>query len=121
VTRNGRGVLAYTLVGNDFYPSAAYSAIDDKVGVGDIHVAATGADAQDGFSGYWAFKQTRPTPRPRWGDYGGAAVDGNNIFVASEYIAHSCDYATYKATNGTCGNTRGPLGNWSTRISMLTP
>jgi len=43
------------------------------------------------------------------------------VFIASEYVAHSCDYGTYKATNGTCGNTRAPLGNWSTRISQLTP
>ncbi len=121
VTRNGKGVLAFTLVGADFYPSAAYAALDDKVGAGEIHVAALGADAQDGFTGYWAFKGGRATPRPRWGDYGAAAVDGNNIFVASEYIAHSCTYATYKATGGKCGNTRGPLGNWSTRITKLTP
>ena len=121
VTKSGRGVLAFTLVGSDFYPSAAYAAIDDKVGAGDIHIAALGADAQDGFTGYWAFKGARATPRPRWGDYGGAAVDGNNVFIASEYVAHSCNYDTYKATGGTCGNTRGPLGNWSTRISKLTP
>ena len=121
VTRNGRGVIGFTLVGNDYYPTAAYASLDDKVGAGDIHVAAQGADAQDGFTGYWAFKQTLPAPRPRWGDYGWAAVDGNNVFVASEYIAHACDYATYKATNGTCGNTRGPLGNWATRITKLTP
>jgi hypothetical protein len=121
VTRSGRGVIGFTLVGNDHYPSAGYASIDDKVGVGDIHVAAEGADAQDGFTGYWAFKQTLPAPRPRWGDYGWAAVDGNNVFVASEYIAHACNYATYKATNGTCGNTRGPLGNWATRITKLTP
>jgi hypothetical protein len=121
VTRSGRGVLGFTLVGNDYYPSAAYASLDDLVGAGDIHVAAPGADAQDGFTGYWAFKQTLVQPRPRWGDYGWAAVDGNNVFVASEYIAHACDYTTYKATGGTCGNTRGPLGNWATRITKLTP
>ena len=121
VARNGRGVLGFTLVGNDYYPSAAYASLDDKVGAGDIHIAAAGADAQDGFSGYWAFKGTRAAPRPRWGDYGAAAVDGNNVFVASEYIAHACNYATYKTTGGTCGNTRGPLGNWATRITKLSP
>jgi hypothetical protein len=121
VTRNGRGVLAFTLVGNDYYPSAAYASLDDKAGAGDIHVAAEGADAQDGFTGYWRFRAAPLALRPRWGDYGGAAVDGNNVFVASEYIAHACDYATYKATNGTCGNTRGPLGNWATRITKLVP
>ena len=79
-----------------------------------------------------------PNPiRPRWGDYGAAAVDGNSIWIASEYIAHSCDYTAYggpffvggSGDNllGTCaGASHGPggrtaLANWSTRISKLTP
>jgi hypothetical protein len=104
-----------------YHPRSRVEARLDKVGAGDIHIAAEGADAQDGFTGYWSFKQTLAQPRPRWGDYGLAAVDGNNVFVASEYIAHACDYATYKATGGTCGNTRRPLGNWATRITKLVP
>ena len=34
-------------------------------------------------------------PRTRWGDYGAAAVDGNSIWIASEYIATPCDYTTW--------------------------
>jgi hypothetical protein len=75
-------------------------------------------------------------------------VDGNSIWIASEYIAHACDYTTWGGPFfaggtgdnllGTCAggtftfgppssgtpNTPGPraaLGNWSTRISKLTP
>jgi hypothetical protein len=75
-------------------------------------------------------------PRTRWGDFGSAAVDGNSIWIGSEYIAHACDYTDWggpffggSGDNllGTCGGashgpgTRAALGNWSTRISKLTP
>ena len=90
----------------------------------------------DGFTGY---KQQRfPNPiRPRWGDYGAAAVDGNSIWIASEYISAACSYTDWggpffvggSGDNliGTCGGaTHGPgkraaLGNWSTFISKFTP
>ena len=40
--------------------------------------------------------QNFPNPiRSRWGDYGAASVDGNSIWIASEYIAHACDYVTW--------------------------
>jgi len=116
VNSSGRGVIGFTVLGNDHYPSAGYVALDAKVGAGDVHIAAEGAARQDGFSGY--FPEVNPI-RPRWGDYGAAAVDGNSIWFASEYIAHSCDLATYVATNFTCGNTRGSIGNWATRITHV--
>ena len=116
VNSSGRGVIGFTVLGTDHYPSAGYVALDAKVGAGDVHIAAEGAARQDGFSGY--FPQVNPI-RPRWGDYGAAAVDGNSIWFASEYIAHSCDLATYVATNFTCGNTRGSIGNWATRITHV--
>jgi hypothetical protein len=118
VTRSGRGVVTFTLVGPDFFPSGAYTSIDAKVGAGDIHVAAPGAGPQDGFSGYRPF-----STRPRWGDYGAAAVDGDTIWIASEYIAQTCTFADYNSSGtsfGTCGGTRAPLGNWSTSITTLS-
>ena len=136
VTPSGRGVIALTLVGDNNNPSAAYASIDAKAGVGDVHVIAAGAAADDGFTSYKA--QVGNPPRTRWGDYGAAAVDGDSIWIASEYIAHACDYAQWggrffaggAATDnklGTCAaspgaaGTRTALGNWSTRISKLTP
>jgi hypothetical protein len=116
VNSSGRGVIAFTVLGADHFPSAGYTALDAKVGAGDVHIAAEGAARQDGFSGY--FPEVNPI-RPRWGDYGAAAVDGNSIWFASEYIANSCDLATYVATNFTCDNTRGSLGNWATRITHV--
>ena len=95
-----------------------------------------GVAPNDGFTGYKA--QVFPNPiRSRWGDYGAAAVDGNSIWIASEYIAAACDYTTWGGPffiggsgdnlRGTCaGPSHGPgtrtaLANWSTRISKFTP
>jgi hypothetical protein len=138
VTASGRGVMAFTATGDTLFPSAAYAPIDAQAGVGDWHVVpgGTGAAADDGFSGY---RQTRfPAGiRSRWGDYGAAAVDGNSVWIASEYIAHTCNYTDWGGPFfaggtgdnilGTCGGSshgagpRSASANWSTRISKLTP
>jgi hypothetical protein len=117
VTASGRGVIAFTVTGDATFPSAAFAGLDDIGGMGDIRIAADGAGAWDGFTSYAQFG----SGRPRWGDYGAAAVDGNTIWVASEYVAQTCDYTTYQSTLGTCGRSRAPLGNWSTHVSLLTP
>ncbi len=137
VTPSGRGVMAFTATGDAHYPSAAYAGIDAVAGVGawNIVPGGEGAAPHDGFTGYKA--QVGNPPRTRWGDYGAAAVDGNAVWVASEYIAQTCDYAAWggpffvggSGDNllGTCGGAsfgpgaRGALGNWSTRVSKFTP
>jgi hypothetical protein len=138
VTASGRGVMAFTDVGDSTYPSAAMSPIDASVGVGpwsDIS-GASGAAADDGFSGYKA--QNFPDPiRPRWGDYGAASVEGNSVWIASEYIAGACNYSDWGGPFfaggtgdnllGTCGGaSHGPgdrtaLANWATFISQFKP
>ena len=118
VTSSGRGVIAFTVVGPNDFPSAGYAAIDAKVGAGEVHIAAPGMDSWDGFTGFTLGR----IDRPRWGDYGAAAVDGDTIWVASEYIAQSCTYAQYQtAPFGECGGTRGAFSNWATRISKFAP
>jgi hypothetical protein len=137
VLPNGRGMMAFTDTGNSTFPSAAYASIDAIAGIGewDVVPGGAGATVDDGFTSYKS--QVGNPPRTRWGDYGAAAVDGNSIWIASEYIAHACDYTDWggpffaggSGDNllGTCGGvSHGPggrtaLGNWSTRISKLTP
>jgi hypothetical protein len=136
VTASGRGVMAFTATGDTLNPSAAVASIDAIVGVGPWSVVpgGTGAAQDDGFTSYKS--QVGNPPRTRWGDYGAAAVDGNSIWIASEYIAQACTYADWGGPFfggtgdnllGTCaGASHGPgaraaLGNWSTRISKLTP
>jgi hypothetical protein len=136
VTASGRGVMAFTDTGDTTYPSAAYAPIDASIGVGAWNDIALGVATADGFTSYK--QQLFPDPiRTRWGDYGSAAVDGNSIWIASEYIAGACDYTAWGGPFfvggigdnllGTCaGASHGPgvrtaLANWSTRISKLTP
>ena len=97
---------------------------------------AAGAAPDDGFTSYKA--QVGNPPRTRWGDYGAAAVDGNSIWIASEYIAHALRLhrlgrpvlrgrhaattcSAPAAAQATGRASRAALGNWSTRISKLTP
>jgi len=118
VTQSGRGVIAFTVVGPNDYPSAGYAGLDAKVGAGEVHVAAAGAGPWDGFTGI----PYLGGGRPRWGDYGAAAADGEVIWTASEYIAQTCTLADYlTAPLFQCGGTRGALSNWATRISSIEP
>jgi hypothetical protein len=138
VTKSGRGVMAFTASGDTTNPSAAYAAIDAIVGVSTWNIVPGGqGQAQDdGFTSYKS--QVGNPPRTRWGDYGAAAVDGNSVWIASQYIAHACNYtdwggrfffggATTDNKLGTCASapgaagTRAALGNWSTFISKFTP
>jgi hypothetical protein len=123
VNESGRGVMAFTVVGADHYPSPGYASIDAKVGAGDVHIIAEGAGPSDGFTSYTAFVGS--PPRTRWGDYGSAVPDGNHtIWIASEYIGPgngaACTLTEFVNTNFSCNNTRTSLGNWSTRITKLT-
>jgi hypothetical protein len=118
VSRSGRGVIAFTVAGADYYPSAGFASLDTRVGAGDVQIAAPGKGPQDGFSGYKAFNDP---PRPRWGDYGAAAADGDSVWIASEYIGQTCTLPQYTtAPLLSCGGTRTALANWATRVTRLT-
>jgi hypothetical protein len=119
VTPSGHGVMAFTLVGSGFYPSAAFASINAG-GVGAVQLAATGLGPADGFTGYAVFNAPNPA-RPRWGDYGAAVVDGSNVWIASEYIGQTCTLKQYLATGASCGGTRTVLANWDTRITQVNP
>ena len=128
VGANGKGVIAFTVIGETYFPSAGYVTIDANGSVSPIHVAAAGLGPDDGFTSYKAF--VGDPPRTRWGDYGAAVTDGTSIWIASEYIAQTCTLTGagqyYPSPPslvgfGSCGATRTSLGNWATRISKVTP
>jgi len=137
VTSSGRGVMAFTASGDATNPSAAYAAIDALVGVSNWNIVpgGDGAAQDDGFTSYKA--QVGDPPRTRWGDFGYTAVDGNSIWIASEFVAHACSYLDWGGPFfaggfgdnllGTCAGTPGGTGvrtalaNWSTYISKFTP
>ncbi|HEY1421736.1 MAG TPA: hypothetical protein VGG90_13640 [Candidatus Dormibacteraeota bacterium] len=122
VNDQGLGAMAFTLVGTNDYPSAAYAPFDARTGMGSIHIAAAGAGPEDGFTAHAPLVAPNPA-RPRWGDYGAAVVDGSHIWMASEYIGQTCTFAQYLVVInrqlGTCGMTRTSVANWDTRITEL--
>jgi hypothetical protein len=103
VNSSGKGIMAFTLVGPDYYPSAAYTTIDAVNGTGSVHIAAAGAVPDDGFTGYGAFGGRSA----RWGDYTAAVADADgSIWTGVEYIP---------------GTPRTVLANWGTFISRIVP
>jgi hypothetical protein len=125
VLPNGRGALAFTLAGQDYYPTAAYTAIEQSGAAGPVQIAAAGPGPQDGFSEYNPFSGSG-VARPRWGDYGAAVTDGSTVWIASEYIGQRCSLAEYVQNTPasplfSCGRTRVALGNWYTRLSQVRP
>ena len=99
----GGAVVTFTLVGPDYYPSAAYAVIGAS-GAGDVHILGPGAGPEDGFTGYTAFGGSRTA---RWGDYSAAVADeSGTIWTAVEYIP---------------GGPRTVNANWGTFIGHVTP
>jgi len=123
VQPNGHGVMSFTLVGGNHYPSSAYVKLAGGAVADGVHVAGAGAGPQDGFCEYVFFNCAGTSPpqnRPRWGDYSAAVPLGASIWIATEWIGQTCTFTQWQ-TDTTCGGTRGGLGNWSTRISQVTP
>jgi hypothetical protein len=118
LTPRGKGAIAFTVMGETNHPTPAYARIDDDGHVGPIRFATPGVGVADGFTSYKAF--VGDPPRTRWGDYGAAVTDGNDIWMASEYIAQTCTLNEWLSGSlGSCGGTRTALGNWATRLTKL--
>jgi len=122
VTTSGRGVIGFSRVGPDLFPSVGYASLDAVAGAGDVHMIEAGNAPQDGFTEYPPIGGNRP----RWGDYGAAAVTGNDVWLAGEYIEQGdCTLEEFIETAFLCPNsgvpTRTVFANWSTRISKLRP
>ncbi|MBS1855795.1 MAG: hypothetical protein JST11_10545 [Acidobacteria bacterium] len=105
VNPQGRGAIVVTLVGQDYYPSAAVLPIDFASTSTTLQIAGMGAGPEDGFSGYLS-PGTQGVAR--WGDYAVAlaAADGS-IWMATEYIPPNA----------------GPVqkANWGTYIMRYVP
>jgi hypothetical protein len=114
VTERGKAIMVFSLSGTELYSSAGWIPIAGT-GLRQIHIAAAGAGPDDGFSGYPS-ENSLGSDVARWGDYSTAVADGDNIWMASEYIPSACTDAQY-ALDPLCGLTRAPEANWGTFIS----
>ncbi|MDB5056623.1 MAG: hypothetical protein JWO59_95 [Chloroflexi bacterium] len=104
VNSRGRGVIAFSLVGPGYYPSAAYVSMNSQGDLGPIQILGKGVGPEDGFTGYAAL-DPQDGGVARWGDYSAAVTDSLGTFwLASEYIP---------------GTPRTFNANWGTRVSRV--
>ena len=104
VNSDGRGAIVFTLVGPNYFPSAAFVQIDTFSTGSTIQVAGPGASPEDGFSGYPNIGFS-VQGLARWGDYSSAvAVGDGSIWLATEFIPDL---------------PRTQLANWGTFISRV--
>jgi hypothetical protein len=110
----GNGVIAFSLSGAKYFPSAAYVDMVNGHDLPFVHVAGAGKDPEDGFSGYVAFGADGVA---RWGDYSAAVADGNRVWFAAEYIPKACS-STTSTTTPPC---RTINADWGTFVSTVRP
>jgi hypothetical protein len=104
VSPAGRAVMAFTVTGPDYHPSAGWAPLSLSTGAGPVYLAAPGQAAFDDFS---AAKAYGGNGSARWGDYSAAVSDtAGNIWMGVEYIS---------------GVERTALTDWATFISHVTP
>jgi len=104
VNDRGRGVIAYSFMGDDFFPSAGYTTIDRNRLRSGVTIARNGFKPEDGFTCYEA---EGFGPACRWGDYSASfALPNGEVWSAAEFIGD---------------NARTTFANWSTFVWPLRP
>jgi hypothetical protein len=100
VNADGQGVIAFSLMGPNDYPSAAQIAIDASGTSGDIEIVRQGFRPEDGFTCY--VTEVGPGALCRWGDYSASVgTPSGQIYSATELISD---------------NSRSYYANWSTFV-----
>jgi len=93
----GQGVIAYSLMGDRYYPSAAQTGINRRGLTTEVQIVRNGFKPEDGFTCY---EEEGFGPNCRWGDYSASfALPNGDIWSATEFIGD---------------NARTQFANWST-------
>ena len=104
VNAAGKAVISFSLVGEDFFPSAAYAMLDAVNGAGPIVISGPGIGPNDAASGYAPFGFRAA----RWGDYSAAVSDeSGNIWMGAQMIPVNPPLIL--------------LANWGTFITEVVP
>jgi hypothetical protein len=105
VNPSGRGVIAMSLMGPHYFPSAAQIHIDRSGVEGPIQIVQLGFRPEDGFTCYKAI--VGPSHVCRWGDYSASVgTPQGTVYSATEFIGD---------------NARTFYANWSTFIWPTRP
>jgi hypothetical protein len=100
INDDGRGVVAYSVMGPKLYPSAGWTGIDKGGADATVRIARTGFRPEDGFTCYP--DEPGGEAECRWGDYSASfALPNGDVWSATEFIGD---------------NGRTTFGNWSTFI-----
>jgi hypothetical protein len=100
----GQGVIAYSLMGDRYYPSAAQTGINRKGLTTAVQIVRNGFKPEDGFTCY---TEEGFGPNCRWGDYSASfALPTGAIWSATEFIGD---------------NPRTTFANWSTFVWPFRP
>jgi hypothetical protein len=100
----GKGVIAYSLMGDRYYPSAAQTGINKNGLTTNVQIVRNGFKPEDGFTCY---EEEGNGPNCRWGDYSAAfALPTGDIWSATEFIGD---------------NARTAGANWSTFVWPFRP
>jgi hypothetical protein len=100
----GRGVIAYSLMGDRYHPSAAQSGINRRGLTTGVQIVRNGFKPEDGFTCY---EEEGNGPDCRWGDYSASfALPTGEIWSATEFIGD---------------NARTTFANWSTFVWPSRP
>ena len=107
INSTGGAVITCSLIGPDFYPSAAFVPLDSHLKGTRLFISSPGAAPSDGFTGYAAYGGSGIA---RWGDYSEAQADENGtIWMAQEMVSSKSS------------TVRSSLANYGTHITKVTP
>jgi hypothetical protein len=100
----GTGVIAYSLMGDRYYPSAAQTGVNLHGLSSGVQIVRNGFKPEDGFTCY---EEEGFGPNCRWGDYSAAfALQNGDLWAATEFIGD---------------NARTTFADWSTFVWPATP
>jgi hypothetical protein len=111
VNAQGRGAVVFTLVGPNYYPSAAYVPINLTTTGTAIQLVGPGSFPEDGFTGYCPgsgqYGCLFGTGIARWGDNSAAVISSDgSLWGVTGYIPNA---------------PRTPLANWGTFLMQIAP
>ena len=112
INSTGGAVVTCSLIGPDYYPSAAFVLLDSHLKAKTLTISSLGAAPSDGFTGY-GNKDKNGNPVQgiaRWGDYSEAQSDENgSIWMAQEMVSAGS------------AKRRSVLANYGTHITKVVP
>jgi hypothetical protein len=82
LNEDGVGALAFSISGEDFFPSAAYAPFTLTGPTDAVHLSGLGVAPEDGFTCYPPYTKGLC----RWGDYSYAVSEDGAIVMGAEYI-----------------------------------